>query len=327
MSIKRLQLAAAAMVAIGLSIQGAHAGYIDELQNTAGLISHWGMEETTGNTVADSVTTDSVDGDNPGTFNAGKGASLGASGPRPSDGFLGFSPSNNAISFAGGAGGANNTSPYVDPDHQGLLMDPTGYTGASGLNAATLIMWFQITDSTEQHYHLGGIQRDSSLGSGGRYGLAMNHYDDAGEGLRLFSRVGDPQASEQAMSTSNGASPDYYAPSSGAASWHMAVATIGNDGSDKVMKLYVDGVLLDTEMSAGNAGLNLSTRDSIIFGQDSDLDNGRQMVGQLDEIAFFDRALSGEEITHLYNAAVVPEPGTGVAMLLGLSLLALRRRV
>src|SRR5690606_22251656 len=88
--------------AIGTLANAARAAeYEDFFLNLPGLVSHWGMSETSGNSVADSITSDNVDGNNSGSFTLGGGASLNAAGPRPGDGFAGFSSANTAIGFAG----------------------------------------------------------------------------------------------------------------------------------------------------------------------------------------------------------------------------------
>jgi hypothetical protein len=55
----------------------------------------------------------------------------------------------------------------------------------------------------------------------------------------------------------------------------------------------------------------------------------RTLNGQLDELAFFDRCLSGAEIEALWEAALVPEPTSLALLAVGLGCLLgarLRRR-
>lgn len=272
----------------------ANADYLSALNSLGGLVSHWGMEETSGTAVADLVTTDSIDGDNPGSFASGMGASLNIAGPRPSDGFGGFSSSNSALDFAGAAG-------------QRLDMNPAGYTGASGLTEATLTMWFRVTGTdTTKHVHLGGLE-DETDDASGRYAMALNHYPTrtdttssaANGGLRVFARTGNP--TETPFSTGYSSTPTettYWD-----STWHHAVATIAQNGIDKVVSLYIDGEVVKTDTEAAAATDALSLRNALTFGEDAG-DDTRLMVGQLDEIAFFDRAISASEVASLYNTAL-----------------------
>lgn len=267
----------------------AGASYLSTLQGLGGLVSHWGFEELAGETVVDSIVDDSVDGNNPGTV-SGSGVTMDVAGPRPSDGFAGFSPANNAIDFNGDVS-------------QRLLMNPEGYTGADGLTEATMSMWFRITDTdTTKHYHLGGLE-SSSLNASGRYTMALNHYSGA-NGLRAFGRVANSPSAEIPLSTSNGAAGPYLD-----GSWHHAVTTFKQVGPNRMLNLYVDGVLKDDDSAGANALDALSSRDSLSFGYDVGSDStssggARAMVGQLDEIAFHDHALTSAEVLALYQSAL-----------------------
>lgn len=289
----------AASLALGGS---ASADFIYTLNNTPGLISHWSLNETTGNTVLDSVTTDAIDGANNGTI-SGTGVSLNASGPRPTDtvggdALIGFSPNNRSVNFTG-------------DDSQRLLMNPAGYTGPGGLVEATLAMWFRITDTNDRHHHLGGLE-SSTLDASGRYALVLNHYNDD-NGLRAFSRFSNGGPEVEAATTND--QTDILRDSI----WHFAVATVSKSGTSKNINLYVDGELVQTRSAANAANYPLALRDTLSFGYDvgtNALSNGgaRAMVGQLDEIAFFNRALTSSEVSALYASAFqplqIPEPST-----------------
>ncbi|NLF00939.1 MAG: hypothetical protein GX601_08165, partial [Anaerolineales bacterium] len=288
-----------------LALPAAAASYQDYLLSLPGLTSHWGMAETSGNTVADSVTNDLVDGNNPGSFALGGGASLNVAGPRPGNGFAGFSPTNSAIHFNGTAG-------------QRLDMSPAGYTGPDGLATASMATWFRLTApaNNNEHNFLGGLQLEAD-GASDRYGLAMNSYpqsnpnsSNSGQrgGLRAFVRVGNnPQSNVSTYGTS-------YTSSSGDTSfwdsqWHFGVTTFDRYGSNgRVLKLYVDGGLV-RRVSEGNLAnlpdgpdTTLAARDALVFGQDA-ADSSRLWQGQLDEISMFSRSLTGAEVGNAYMAA------------------------
>lgn len=297
-----LLLVATACVNLSLT---ARAQYHDYLLNLPGITSHWGMSETSGNTVADSITGDAVDGNNPGSFTPGMGATLGAAGPRPENGFAGFASNNTAINFAGTAG-------------QRLDMNPAGYTGPDGLVSASLATWFRLTApaTDEQHNHLGGLQLEAD-GVSSRYGLVMNSYPQTSltgstsqrGGLRAFIRAGNPPGDVVTYATS-------YTNTSGNMSfwdsqWHFAVTTFQPYGNtERMLSMYIDGALAQrhTVVQSDSADMSVSpgdpltTRDALTFGEDAG-DNSRLWKGQLDEIALFSRALTGAEIGNAYMAA------------------------
>ncbi|WP_425394987.1 glycerophosphodiester phosphodiesterase family protein [Aeoliella sp.] len=291
-------------LAVGSS---ASADYSDFLLNLPGVTSHWGMEETSGNTVSDSVTSDLVDGNNPGSFAGGAGASLNVAGPRAADGFAGFAADNRAIDFAGLAG-------------QRLDMSPGGYTGTTGLDASSLTMWYRITATdTTQHVHLGGLEEETD-GASGRYGLALNHYptrtnttsSSKNGGLRVFARTANPAASEVNFQTGYSSNSNPTEVSYWDSTWHQAFATFAPYGPDQWrLRLFVDGKLKKQDITGQDnnndpttvpSGSTLSLRNALTFGEDAG-DNARLMVGQLDEIALFSRDVTPAEIGASYLAA------------------------
>ncbi len=281
------------------------AEFHDFFLDLDGLVSHWSMSETSGNIVADSVTGDTIDGDNPGSFVLGGGASLGVAGPRPSDGFAGLEPNNMAIDFSGVAG-------------QRLDMSPAGYTGPNGLVSASLTSWFRLTapSTNNAHHHLGGLQLEADS-VGNRYGLALNNYPQSNPaggtqargGMRLFSRVGNAPDDLVTYAT------DYTSADGNASfwdsAWHFAAATITPYGNQaRIASLYVDGKLVSRTWvpPSAEAGATvgpverLSLRDALTFGEDAG-DASRLWVGQLDEIAIFSRNLTAAEVGVAWQAA------------------------
>ncbi|MBN1908700.1 MAG: PEP-CTERM sorting domain-containing protein [Pirellulales bacterium] len=106
--------------------------------------------------------------------------------------------------------------------------------------------------------------------------------------------------------------------------WHHLVL-VGTEYSGKLYtKIYIDGNLQKT--SAGTKSMTfISTGTPLAFGNDTA--HSYPHTGGLDEIAFYDKVLSQEQIQAHYNAGIVPEPGT-VALLLALPafFMLLRRR-
>jgi len=101
--------------------------------------------------------------------------------------------------------------------------------------------------------------------------------------------------------------------------WHHIVAV---RDSDTEARLYVDGMEVDLFMRGGGSW---GTSNYPLIGARSD--NAWGYVGDMDEIAIWNRALTGAESNRLFQSLVVPEP-TSLSLLAlgGLALLRRRRK-
>jgi hypothetical protein len=80
--------------------------------------------------------------------------------------------------------------------------------------------------------------------------------------------------------------------------WHHVVAT--RSGSlPSVFKLYVDGSLVATSNNAGNT---LPTLTRFFVGRNHD--GGSPFEGQLDDVRVYNRELSADDVTALYNFTI-----------------------
>jgi hypothetical protein len=111
--------------------------------------------------------------------------------------------------------------------------------------------------------------------------------------------------------------------------WHHVVAISPLGGPAEI---WVDGSLVET---GGNTNLtnNGSTRLMIGGNPDTAGDLYRTWDGGIDDVAMWNRALTGDEVMAIYNAGVqgvplsgVPEPGTGVLAMMAAGCLGLLRR-
>ena len=267
-------------VVVVVSARASQAALYDAtLTAMPGLISHWDMNETSGSTAADSVTSDLIDGNNLGTY-SGTGFTLGAAGPRPSEGWDGFDASNYAPEF------------IKTPDQKLEMFNVSGYSGMTDL---TMLGWMKVTDPSYDSLSnaFGGLQKSS----GATYNYAINSFannslggfvsrDDGGAGSSLnLSQPPKPASVGQ---------------------WRFVAMTYEGGTTSK---MYVDAVEVDTD---SGATLGLFASDAMVFG--NDINNGaRALHGQLDELAVFNRALSTTEIAKLFSAAggtVIGPPGS-----------------
>lgn len=299
----KMQYRLVVLVAIYWAVDNdnTRADYLATLNAIAGAdkISHWGLNEPFGSglTTSDSWTIGTLDGANDGTYiNGGAGAILGVPGPQPSSGFVGFSSSNNAVSFNGDA-------------LQALKMADSA--SFNPLTSLTMLMWFNIPASvgTTAQLHYGGLA-DSTTGATGRYGFSINGNRNPRAYIRLQN--GSNPVLEDEL---NGNSPTKNTEQWRDDLWHLLAMTMEDSGDNKEFKVYVDGNLLTTGGSIANgAGKHLGDRQTIVgtsvlaFANDLG-DTSRGFVGSMDEIAFVGRALSLEEIVQLWDAAVGTQDG------------------
>jgi len=99
------------------------------------------------------------------------------------------------------------------------------------------------------------------------------------------------------------------------------VAFTYNDTTDE-LKLYINGQLDRTITTSGM----LNFDSSIVLGR-RDYENLEFFKGLIDEVAFYNRVLSAEEIRARYLDGPppgIPEPASGVLLVIGLALLAAR---
>ena len=113
------------------------------------------------------------------------------------------------------------------------------------------------------------------------------------------------------------------------AGWHHVVATVD---SGVIVTLWVDGVLAGT----GGAGHVLPNTPTPLQIGGNPQAGGRAWNGMIDDVAFWDRVLTDNEIAAIWNdgegasigslTSAIPEPTTAALGLLGVAGLVMRRR-
>jgi hypothetical protein len=199
-------------------------------------------------------------------------------------------------------------------------MNPDDFVGLENL---TVLMFVKLDPSaTGTDRFLGGIH--ATTGSN-RYAFSLISRTTA---IRGGVRVWDGSAELGGLAdAAGGAFRDNV--------WHFVALTMENNGADKLVKMYIDGVERAQALSpiAGAGGDGLAPRvttdatGALSFGNDLG-DSARWLRGSLDEIAFINGALSASQIGELWTAAVVPEPSSfALLTVFGLSgLVRLQRR-
>jgi hypothetical protein len=181
--------------------------------------------------------------------------------------------------------GVSNAAPGapigVANNHSAVFNNTNGAittTQAGGIATAGSIMaWVKLADLPSKSGHILYV---AGISEGGNDFDLQFEGDDA---LRFF--------------TAGGGSLEYKPdPASVAGTWHMIVATL--DTGSKQRALYWDGKLakVDTEGGAPNKTGGFSIGESTVF-------KGRFFNGEIDEVAVWDRGLSGADVLNLYNSA------------------------
>ncbi len=178
-----------------------------------------------------------------------------------------FGNANSAYSFAN-----NGSTPQ---NIQTPLVGPTG------TSARSISLWFLQSQSN-------GPSADWVLGG----------YGQNSPGRTFIPLIG---ADKAGMDISN--SQVFYS-SNTLGSWRNLVLvydpSFGNTIS--AIKVYLDGVLLSTVFSSFNLSTILNTGTGINFFIGSSVLN-QQFIGKIDDVGFWNRALTQQEITDLYNGA------------------------
>jgi hypothetical protein len=251
----------------------------------SGPVAYWRLGESAG-TVADlaDLAPAPESGAQVGSYAGLAAADLGTSGPRPTDTvggapLVGFEETNAAPHFQGGGDGGNDVALFPDP----------GALNFSAGKKFSFEAWVKVPASG---FDSGGAVIAKGTGGGGEQfacDLASGKY-------RFFVwSGGSPNASFVAQSN--------VAPND---TWQHLAGVF--DQSQGLMKLYVNGV---QAASATPPATLLSTTHEVSVGARKNSGSAAydlNLLGKVDEVALYNRALTTTEITAHYNAAFASSP-------------------
>lgn len=161
----------------------------------------------------------------------------------------------------------------------------------NNLNGLSVSVWYMITDS--QRYagsYTSLVSRDTGRSCPDRRGQwSLGLFDCARTVFSMSNSVWD-----QMITPLTGSCEDEVRVRSNA--WHHAVATY--DKASMTMALYRDGVLQQVQSGTADCGSGIPSVLDI-----GDLMLGFRFTGKLDDVALFDKALTQQEVSSLYNTA------------------------
>ncbi|MCH1500006.1 MAG: hypothetical protein L7U83_13170, partial [Akkermansiaceae bacterium] len=222
-----------------------------------------------------------------GSATDGATAVIGATGESQDNGNI-----NGTITFTGAEAeglGAGFGQVGNFPGGQGnniTVPDPTAGTDDIDRSGADLSIsiWIKASQWTE------GWQGIIAHGEQSDYRVARKGSDDP----VLLSYAGG--TGDISTVTSYGFSPE------GDSKWHHIVATSQNGVATQ---LFVNGVL---EATGGAPSIRASNANNNVLCIGCNPDNGREFIGLIDDVAMWDRALTADEVTEIYNQGIAGNP-------------------
>lgn len=251
----------------------------------SGPVAYWRLGES-GGSLADlaDLTAAPESGVQAGVFSGFSSSNLANPGPRPADTvggspLVGFEDGNSAPYFQGGGDGGNDVALFPDP---GALNFGPG-------KKFSFEAWVKIPSSG---FDSGGAVVAKGTGGGGEQFAC----DLAGGNYRFFVwNGGSPNTSFVAQSN--------VAPND---TWQHLAGIF--DQSQGLMKLYVNGI--QAASTTPPATLLSSTHEVSVGARKNSGSSAYDLnlLGKVDEVALYNRALSAAEITAHYNAAFATSP-------------------
>lgn len=248
----------------------------------SGPVAYWRLGEDSG-TLADlaDLSGSPESGAQAGSFAGFTPANLALAGPRPSESgaagsLLGFEDDNRAPSFQGNGDGGNDVAVFPD----------SGVMNFSAGKKFSFEAWVKIPAS--------GVESNNGIVAKGGGNGGEQFSCDLFNGKYRFYVWNGGSPNTAAVAQSNVAPDD---------TWQHVVGVF--DRSQSLMRLYVNGV---QAASATPPSTLLSTTHEVSVGSRKSSGSSSydyNLLGKVDEVSLYDRALTAAEISTHYNAAFV----------------------
>ncbi len=196
-----------------------------------------------------------------------------------------FTKINNPIQ---GAGKFGNASIFNATDYYYRLNTPQPYYGNNG----SLSFWFKPSMLYNATSTVGGYKTIVCMGHS--YYCVRIYNSGTGRDGQLSFKLEKPAGAVYLNSPQTSWNKDQ---------WYHTVSTFEYNGTDTIMKLYVDDNLINTTSFVGVRSNPLSTHNWTIGGYDT-FSATKLFNGSIDEVIAIDRTLSSAEVSSLYNANV-----------------------
>jgi hypothetical protein len=155
------------------------------------------------------------------------------------------------------------------------------------------IIFGDVLDAGTSAWTVGCWMKTSSHGADTGYLVAKNNFDTVGYFLNVASAKAVFACDTGGNTTSSTSVND--------GNWHFIVGTREVSGGNKIMKIYVDGVLDATGSTV--AGQDLQNAQNLALGMQQINSSAYQAPfnGSIDDVFIFNRNLTSTEISNLYN--------------------------
>jgi len=161
-----------------------------------------------------------------------------------------------------------------------------------GTNDFSVSVWFKVSTKGGSDYH-DIVAKGNTLGSGDGWGICLVESNNA-----IFFDTNGDVARQNAISPSD---------SWEFGKWYHIVGTRSN--SADTLKLYLNGVLVATNASATNDDLG----DASINFKIGTSESGRETKGNISEVAYYNSALTINQVKTIYNGREPYNHKEGVA--------------
>jgi hypothetical protein len=192
------------------------------------------------------------------------------------------------------------------------LVSSDGFTGQAGSGPRSISMWVKSENTMNQHFAEWGTNTP-----GNRWTFRMENSATQGGGSSLGAIRTEIQSDYRTSATGTPVIND--------GQWHHiahvyagAADPLAAGGTLEDVTMYIDGVAL----AAYADNTNTPTIDTIPMGDvtigGSTVFTGRNVIGLIDEVGIWNRALAASEVQSLAAGALVPEPSSIVLLLFAL---------